>query len=151
MKLVRGTMVGLALCLAVAGPAAQAAAPDAAPRVAQSSARAGKDWQVLKSWKKGVVRGCRSTWDGDSFSVAFQLVNRAAKGQRGGLLGIRSDDFPDWQNYPAEPIASGKKQTFIDSESWERPRQIDVRAKVTRGDTKSSWGKVVRLDRLNVC
>lgn len=155
MTLVRGTLLGVVTCLALTGAPAQAAAaaaaPSAAPQAARSAAEAGKDWQVLKSWKGGVMRGCRGEWDGDSFLVTFQLANRAEAGRRGGVLAVRSDEFPEWQTLRVEPIAAGTKQTFFSADVAERPRAIDVRAKVTKGQKRSAWGQVVRLDRLSIC
>ena len=39
----------------------------------------------------------------------------------------------------------------IEADVTERPRQVRVRAKVTKGEKKSRWGDVVRVDRLGLC
>lgn len=153
MTLVRGILLGLVTSLALTGAPAQAAAP-AAPEAAQSAPaaqKASKGWTVLQSGKQGAVRTCRGKWDGDSYRIKVQLVNRAEQGRRGGVLGLRSENFPEWQSVPIEPIAAGTKQTVIDSYASERPGKVRLRAKVTKGDNKSAWGKVVRGDNVKIC
>ena len=105
----------------------------------------------MKTWKSGQVRACRTAWDGDSFSLVVEMVNRADRGKRSGVLAVRSDDFPEWQNIPGGPVKAGSKELIIATEVAYRPKTIQARAKVKKGDKSSSWGRVVRLDRLNIC
>jgi len=150
LTLVRGIMLGLVTCLALTGAPAQAAAPAAAAPQAEQQA-AGKDWQVLQSWKGGVMRACRGKWDGDSFHLSIQLVNRAERGRRGAVLSARTADVDEWSKEEYAPIAAGSKQMLVRQDVFQRPRIFKVRAKITKGEKKSAWGKVVRLDRLDIC
>lgn len=153
MTLVRGILLGLVTSLALTGAPAQAAAP-AAPETAQSAPeaqRAGTGWTVVKTWKQGTVRTCREKWDGDSFMIKFQLVNQAEKGRRGGSLGSRSETFDQWQSQPVELVAAGTRQTFLQADVTERPGKIKVRAKISKGDSRSAWGRVVRGGKVKIC
>lgn len=150
MKLVRGILVATAASLALAG-APTVHATEAAPAAPQ----AGRDWQVLKTWKKGAVRACRTAYDSETDSYGFyvQLVNRAEQGRRGAVLGAREHgaDGP-WELLPVEPIPADSKQVvFGTTDADGRPGAYDLRARVTKGDDRSSWGRAVRMSNLNIC
>lgn len=92
-----------------------------------------------------------SAWDGESFRIKVQLVNPAESGRRGARVGVRSEDFLHWSNQDVGPVGAGKRSLIIDSDATQRPRSLDLRAKVTKGKQDSPWGKVPRLDRMNIC
>lgn len=149
MKLVRGALVTVAASLTLAGaPAGHAT--EAAPAATQAA----KDWQDLKTWKKGTVRACRTAYDSESNSyvLVVQLVNKAQQGRRGAVLGAREHgtDAP-WDLLPLEPIAADSKQIAFRSEVPGRPGRYDLRGRITKGDDRSAWGRSIRLRNLNIC
>ena len=149
MKLVRGILVATAASLVLAGaPTAHAA------ETAPTAPQAGKDWQVLKTWKKGTVRACRTAYDSEAggWTLAVQLVNRAERGRRGAVLAAKEHgaDGP-WDQMPVEPIVAGSKQIVFRTEVPGRPGLYDFRARVTKGEDRSSWGPSVRLSKLDIC
>ncbi len=151
MHLVRGALLALVLCLGITVAPAGATAPLDAPAAGAAQRQGGgDDWQVLRAWKKGVVRACRTTWDGDSFSIKVQVWNKARRGTRGTVLGARFEDSP-WNTEEFGPVAAGRRRTVFEGEVMTRPRTYDFRARVTKGDQRSRWGKAVNLGQLETC
>lgn len=150
MKLVRGILVATVASLALTGAPVAHAAEAAAP----AAPRAGKDWQVLKTWKNSTVRACRSAYDSgsDSYRLVVQLVNRAEQGGRGAVLGAREHgvDGP-WDRLPVGPVGPQSKEVVFRTSVDGRPGAFDLRGRITRGDDTSAWGRTVRLNNLSVC